>query len=335
MGILRSLAIGVLVISFSISSASADWLDWFSGKDDTEQPLADMEQAKWELFNGQPCCESLSQLRYETLKPGSRLRTTVDTSAQIFEFKTGKSFVKSYRLPSVVGAYSLSIRSDVYEETTLFSPNVIVLNANFSPTRVFTSKTFTYTPARMLDPDNVSLDIGFNGLPPESPGAEVYLLVFTTEADLNGFTQMKHQLRVFAESQGRADPAVADPIAKHSPIGKLSLSINSGHGSLATDDPVDQFFSNMFGGDSEVQEYVDVPHPDEVPDSSPTPGLTSNVASGNVSMLPETEDLYNQLIEKAVANNEIDKAMKLVEEAERAGSRSARKIFIESVKNLR
>jgi maltose operon protein len=51
-------------------------------------------------------------------------------------------------------------------------------------------------------------------------------------------------------------------------------------------------------------------------------------------MLKETEDLYNHLITQAVANKDIDKALKLVEEAERAGSGTARAVFIEQVKAL-
>ncbi len=49
-------------------------------------------------------------------------------------------------------------------------------------------------------------------------------------------------------------------------------------------------------------------------------------------MLSETEAFYQSQIEKAVKAGDIDKAMKLVNEAERAGSTKAKSVFIDAVK---
>ena len=58
----------------------------------------------------------------------------------------------------------------------------------------------------------------------------------------------------------------------------------------------------------------------------------SSVAVSSATMLPETESLYNQLILKAVSSGDIEKAMTLTNEAERAGSKSAKQTFINAVK---
>jgi len=50
------------------------------------------------------------------------------------------------------------------------------------------------------------------------------------------------------------------------------------------------------------------------------------------TMLPETEQFYNNTIRQAVDRDEIDKALRLVEEAERSGSASARNSFIRALK---
>ena len=50
------------------------------------------------------------------------------------------------------------------------------------------------------------------------------------------------------------------------------------------------------------------------------------------AMLSETESFYNAQIEKAVKAGDIDKAMQLVNEAERAGSTKAKSVFIDAVK---
>jgi maltose operon protein len=49
-------------------------------------------------------------------------------------------------------------------------------------------------------------------------------------------------------------------------------------------------------------------------------------------MLNDTESYFNKAIKQAAAKGDIDKALKLLNEAERLGSTSARKTFISSVK---
>ncbi|MFQ8200827.1 maltose operon protein MalM, partial [Klebsiella pneumoniae] len=49
-------------------------------------------------------------------------------------------------------------------------------------------------------------------------------------------------------------------------------------------------------------------------------------------MLSDTETYFNNGIKQAVKQGDIDKALKLMNEAERLGSKSARSTFISSVK---
>ncbi len=48
---------------------------------------------------------------------------------------------------------------------------------------------------------------------------------------------------------------------------------------------------------------------------------------------PTSESMFNDAIRRAVAAGDVDRALKLLEEAERLGSRSARPTFIEAVKS--
>ena len=59
---------------------------------------------------------------------------------------------------------------------------------------------------------------------------------------------------------------------------------------------------------------------------------TSAPAAKSEPMLNDTESYFNQAIKQAAAKGDIDKALKLLNEAERLGSTSARKTFISSVK---
>ncbi|TAA43756.1 MalM family protein [Corallincola spongiicola] len=336
MGSWRGLAAGISLVFFTVSPVQAGWFDWLGGGEEARQ-LTDIEQAKWALFNKESCCKNLSQLNYFPLATSFNEQVYIDTDAQVFEFKTGKSFTLGYSLPRVVGPYTVDIVSLLFDDV-IFSPSVLLLDADFNITRAYSSNEFTYLPEKMFNPNRLVTSININGFPPGTAGAEVYMLILTTSADLERSTQMTATMRTYAQTQGMADPGIPDPIALHSAVGKLRISVNGGFSNLAEGDQVDAFFKNMFpdsGSSNSAQEYVDLPTPSEVPDRSPTPGLTSGVATGNVSMLPETEDLYNNLIAQAVEANDIDKALKLVEEAERAGSSSARTTFIDKVKNMK
>jgi maltose operon protein len=60
------------------------------------------------------------------------------------------------------------------------------------------------------------------------------------------------------------------------------------------------------------------------PTSAPAPATTRPPA-------PESEALFNDAIRAAVAEGNIDRALKLMEDAERFGSKTARQTFIDAV----
>ncbi|HFM1815619.1 TPA: maltose operon protein MalM, partial [Escherichia coli] len=78
--------------------------------------------------------------------------------------------------------------------------------------------------------------------------------------------------------------------------------------------------------------------------SAPAPVTVGNTAAPAVAapapapvkksepMLNDTESYFNTAIKNAVAKGDVDKALKLLDEAERLGSTSARSTFISSVK---
>ena len=59
---------------------------------------------------------------------------------------------------------------------------------------------------------------------------------------------------------------------------------------------------------------------------------TVTTAKPSEPMLSDSESYFNDAIKKAVKAGDVDKALKLLDEAERLGSKTARKTFIESVK---
>lgn len=67
------------------------------------------------------------------------------------------------------------------------------------------------------------------------------------------------------------------------------------------------------------------------PAAGELPALPPPPAATTAPPAPTSEALFNDAIRRAVGAGDIDRALKLLEEAERLGSRSARPTFIEAV----
>ncbi|HBH16212.1 MAG TPA: maltose operon protein MalM, partial [Leclercia adecarboxylata] len=68
------------------------------------------------------------------------------------------------------------------------------------------------------------------------------------------------------------------------------------------------------------------------PAAAPAPVAAPVAAKKAEPVLNDTETYFNQAIKQAVAKGDVDKALKLLDEAERLGSTTARSTFISSVK---
>jgi len=66
--------------------------------------------------------------------------------------------------------------------------------------------------------------------------------------------------------------------------------------------------------------------------AAPAPLLPPPPAASVAPPAPTSEALFNDAIRRAVESGDVDRALRLLEEAERLGSRSARPTFIEAVK---
>ena len=75
---------------------------------DTSKPLT-VAQGQSELQSSSVCCNSLSELPFIDITKDSNDDYKFDRTASAFQFATGKSFVKAFRLPLNVDAMSIEI----------------------------------------------------------------------------------------------------------------------------------------------------------------------------------------------------------------------------------
>ncbi len=152
---------------------------------------------------------------------------------------------------------------------------------------------------------------GVMRLTPALGQQKLYVLVFTTEKDLQQTTQLLDPAKAYAKGVGNSIPDIPDPVARHTTDGLLKLKVKTNSSSSVLVGP-------LFGS------------------SAPAPVTVGNTAAPNTAapavaapapapvkksepMLNDTESYFNTAIKNAVAKGDVDKALKLLDEAERLG----------------
>jgi maltose operon protein len=292
--------------------------------------------ASREILNSAPiCCESLSGLRFKPMDLKNAQFYEINASSQAFGFSTGKSLVQGLVIPDELERATIIM--DAIAGATVFVPTVLVLDRDFQISRAIDSGNFKYTPAGLMDPQRLRGSFLLDRRQGSKLEAEKYLVVFTTDKDLRGSTQMISEARLHARSRGLADPGLPDPVAQHAATGVFRLRIaDLQTGVRSTTDYVEQR--------RQADHYVEggsaaraVPAPTTVrepvepklqPRPQPKPVVPAPAAQ---PMLSETQSIYDNMIRDAVANGNMDRAWRLVQEAERAGSTTARQTFLKAV----
>lgn len=220
--------------------------------------------------------------------------------------------VAAYSLPANQGELTVTLSSEV-AHNQVFAPNVLVLDENLRPAAWFPSRFFSYQQPGVMSADRLE---GVMKLTPALGQQKIYLLVFTTAQDLSQTTTLVDPAKAYARGTGHAVPDIPDPIARHGLEGKIKLKVSTSSASSILVGP-------LFGSSS--------PTPVTVGNTQPVAQAAARTAPA-APLVDDTESYFNQSIRQAVDQGNIDKALKLLDEAERLGSTSARKTFISSVK---
>lgn len=223
--------------------------------------------------------------------------------------------VAAYSLPANQGELTVTLSSEV-TNNQVYAPNVLVLDENMRPAAWFPSRFFTYQQPGVMSADRLE---GVMKLTPALGQQKIYILVFTTEQDLSQTTTLMDPAKAYAKGTGHAVPDIPDPIARHSREGKLKLKVS-------TSSTASILVGPLFGSSASAPVTVGNTQPVVQNNVRPTPMVKQ------APMVQETDSYFNQSIRQAVEQGNIDKALKLLDEAERLGSTSARQTFISSVK---
>lgn len=267
------------------------------------------------------CCDTLAELRFEPLDTQSSRFYAIDARSQAFRFSTGKSLVHGLAIPDDLERATIDL--DAIAGATVFVPTVLILDRDFRVSRAIDSSRFKYSPAGFMEPQRLQGRIHLDRRPGSALKNEKYLVVFTTDRDLRGSTAMIGEARLYARSRGQADPRLPNPVAQHAATGVFRVRTADLETMAVT-------AKSAARQQKRAGRYVTPVATAAAPvkPAAPAPSAPS-VAE---PMALQTQAIYARMIRESVASGDMDRAWRLVLEAERAGSDSARQTFVDAVK---
>ena len=266
---------------------------------------------------------ALQQLTWTPVDQSSTQSTQLSTGGQRLDVAGITGPVAAYSVPANIGELTLTLSSEVNKQTSVFAPNVLILDQNLTPSAYFPSSYFTYQAPGVMSADRLE---GVMRLTPALGQQKLYVLVFTTNNDLQQTTTLLDPAKAYAKGVGNAVPDVPDPIARHTTDGLLKLKVKTNSSSSVLVGPL---FGSSGPGPVTVGNTAAPATAYTAPAvAAPAPAP----AKKSEPMLNDTESYINNAIKDAVEKGDVDKALKLLDEAERLGSTSARSTFISSVK---
>ncbi|MDF2783570.1 MAG: maltose-binding protein [Pantoea eucrina] len=259
--------------------------------------------------------ETLQRLNWQPADTSRAVTTQLRDSGTGDALPGIRGPVAAYSLPASQGELTVTLSSEV-ADNRVFAPNVLVLDENLRPAAWFPSQFFAYQQPGVMSADRLE---GVMKLTPVPGQQKIYLLVFTTDNDLTQTTTLVDPAKAYAKGTGHAVPDIPDPVATHSQTGRLKLNVSTSSASSILVGP-------LFGSSAPAPVMVGNTQP-------PAPAAVRPASAVKPAPLEnDTESYFNQNIRQAVSQGNIDKALKLLNEAERLGSTSARQTFISSVK---
>ncbi|CAH7074271.1 Maltose operon periplasmic protein MalM [Vibrio chagasii] len=237
---------------------------------------------------------SIAALQFAAMKLPSSVVFDVTPESQHLNYQSINSPVVAVELPANRGEYSLTISSLIGD--TAFVPRAVIFDKNGKELESYGKDDFEYKKPRMHLGNRLVAEKEF--FPPRTEDS-VFLVVYTDQKDIGGFTDVIHPARLDAEGRGNYLPEVKDIPIPNASVGKVEVTI---------DKP--SFFS--FGSSSE---------------SNAKPAAAAKVEA----IQPETQTYYHNAIKAAVEADNIPKALGLLDEAKALGIEGAQEVFVKAV----
>ena len=253
------------------------------------------------------CCNDLAQVTYPALTTGKKL---INGTSPAMQFESGRSYFYAARIDDQYLGKPISIHSSIGK--TVFPLQVLLLKADHQVSRSLPLSTFNTTDYALMSSPALKADIQ---LFPE----EKFIIVYANNRMIGKNIKLPHPEKLKEKATGIVAQPYPDIEIPFSPWGVVEIQIAGNNSTLS------KLFSSepVLSSHSSTTELAPVPAVAAVAPQSSTIAVTAS---------SQTQQYYQQAIQQAVKNNQIEQAMQLVAEAEKLGFNDARTIFVDAVK---
>lgn len=250
------------------------------------------------------CCADYRQFAWIPLT-GEKLDIAIDSTSPVAEFEQEKNHFAAFAIPENINRLQVTLNSWMSSKG-VFAPKVMLLNSKFKVVETFSLDDFTVSNGDMFHLSSYQMHFVM------ARDSTPYLVIYSPLSYQNGAVSIAHPERLRAEELGMARPMVIDPVIKHRNAGALTLTLK----------PLNLRAYRL----NEIPSKSDRDQTKQSVKSLVTPQIPTP------KIMKETEAFYNEQISKAIENDDLAQALKWLEEAKRAGSKTAESTFINQVK---
>ncbi|BAP88312.1 maltose operon periplasmic [Burkholderiales bacterium GJ-E10] len=109
------------------------------------------------------CCSRMSEFTFENLAPGKSTSAEIARGQGSFDFATGKSYFRAFKLPAYSAPYAISLHSKVMpsgipHRFRVFVPAAVLLDSNFHIIETIDPKGLRPIPASIMPPRAAALE---------------------------------------------------------------------------------------------------------------------------------------------------------------------------------
>ncbi len=245
---------------------------------------------------------SIQQIEWNEVAIPSSFSVHFSNNAQHLESTLFSGPVAGFSFEATEPRLTIEV-SGIVKGLQVFAPNLALFDQNFDLLRSYSSSYFDYD-----SDDFIKGDVLFGGIELNLPMniKRIYGVIYTTDEDLIGTTELLHPAKAMAIAKRTVPPAIDNPVAEHVEFGEVRVAIKRE--------------STLFGLNTSEKNASAL----EVP-------IQYSGSTSIKNMQQENQSYYHKAIKSAVENNDIPKALSLLDEAKALKIKGAQEVFVKAI----